>query len=144
MIGDILLLESAAFSIEPSRFENGQLSDCPLGEGIAALIKSKLSGQEGKWAFNRIVLEDFGSVLMLSRESKLFSLTTCWMPTDKTENSWVIQFSQHHGCLRQLFRPKDDLDLLRELREDTQRVLHAEASTKNLKWISEIEYRHLE
>lgn len=112
MVKDVLIFESAAFSVEPPLSERGRRYDLPLGDDIAAYLKERLESKGVTWKIDDPVKEDFGAVLMLERGNEVFTVTMSW----QGDKSWLMVFGQMRGCLGWFFNRKPAAEPLRQIK----------------------------
>jgi hypothetical protein len=101
-IKDVLVFDSEAFSIEPTTEPNGIRYDLPLGDDIAAYLKEALEAGGRKWQIDEPVREDYGAVLVLSRDKAAFTITVSW----QGGYMWALVFDRRRGFLGWLFSSK--------------------------------------
>jgi hypothetical protein len=143
-VKDVLLLKSDRFSFE-CPVENGIQYDCPLGDDLAAFMKTAIERRDPTWQVLDPIREDFGSVLLLYRGKKCFNITITWFPLgDRTtgyEDVWFLQFSESHGCLGVVFRLGDDEVALTDLRRLVAEIVVAETAVfRSASWLAEREF----
>src|SRR5688572_24373140 len=107
-MGDVLIFESDAFSLEAPVDERGVQYDLPLGDDIAAHFKMRFESQGTRWEILEPVKEDYGSVLLLLDGEKTFNITVCWIAL-KDKECWAVQFGQSRGCLGLFWKFRDDI-----------------------------------
>jgi len=137
MVGDVLVFESDAFSLEPTPNEHGGTYDLPLGDDIAEFLKSRIENENCDWELMDPVQEDYGAVLLLSRGKATFRVTVSW----QGDRAWALVFGQMHGCIGWLFNRKPDAETLNEIKFLVERIVLAEPGRfQNARWIGEDDF----
>jgi hypothetical protein len=137
MVGEVLVFESEAFSLVPPTDRKGVRYDLPLGDDIADYLKSRIQDTGSEWSIMDPVREDFGSVLLLSREKATFTVTVSW----QGDRNWALVFGQMHGCIGWLLRRKPDAETLSEIMSLVERHVFAEPGRfRNARWIGAGEF----
>ena len=140
----VLLIRSDHFSFD-CPVENGMQYDCPLGDDLAALLRAKIEARGKSWRILDPIREDYGTELLCYQGKKCLRITVTWHPMGtglrvRDEERWVLQFSQSHGCWGGLFRVRDDMAALSELRGLADEIVRAEPTVfLTATWLSEQE-----
>ena len=96
-MNDAVLFRSAKFSLEPPRTENGVCYDLPLGDDLAEFVIDSIRSTHRAVDHSPVVREDFGSVVDLTLDGRIYYLTVTWIADSKHEDRWGIQFSHPVG-----------------------------------------------
>ena len=137
VVGDVLVFESAEFSVEPPTDERGVQYDMPLGDDVASYLRSRLGEVTTDWEFGDPVREDFGSVLLISRGKRAFTVTVSW----QGDYAWALVFGQMRGCIGWLFSQRPEAEPLRQIKILVQDVVFGEPSRfMNARWIRSEEF----
>lgn len=144
MVDDVLIFHSDRFSLDPPINDRGVRYDMPLGNDLAAELKSGINSRTVQWWIDDPVREDFGTVLMLRREKVAIDMTIVWGPILNRDDYWIVQFHQSHGCLGLFLPRKDDLSAITEIKQLVDSVVAADSSVyRNVRWIDAAEFRRI-
>jgi hypothetical protein len=136
-VKDVLVFNSEAFSIEPTAEPDGTRYDLPLGDDIAAYLKGALEASGTTWDIDDPVREDFGAVLLLSRDKAAFTITVSW----QGGYDWALVFDRRRGCLGWLVSSKPDPVRLAEVKAALHRVVFNDSTSfRNARWIPHAEF----
>lgn len=144
MVDDVLIFHSQRFSLDPPLNDRGIRYDLPLGDDLAAELKSGIKSRVDDWSLDDPVREDFGTVLMLRRDKVTINITVIWGPILDRDDYWIVQFHQSHGCLGLFLPRRDDEAAITEVKQLVNSVVTEDSGVyRDVCWIDDAEFRRI-